>query len=110
MPAGFVPDPARGTILFDVVSCFFGQAPGVVVTSSSADAETNIWYARNLREPDLARTETDAAAGVAITNAPPGPFRIQARRRETDQLVADVTVFVQAGKITYFDLPPIPLP
>jgi hypothetical protein len=109
LPQGYAPDPSRGSVLFDVKSCGWASAPGVVVEIPSKAPETRIWNARNIATIDPTLTETDAVAGVAIAYAPEGPLRIQAKRKETHEPVADVTVWVRKGAATYFDLPPTPM-
>jgi len=100
-------DPSRGFVLTRFRSCgYTAPAPGVVVTTSAADA--SVVYFSGITY-DLKRTATDDGALVGISNVPPGSLRIDATLGTTGQHVATLNVQVRPNAGTYaFLFSPVP--
>ena len=93
-------DPARGHVGFGIADCDAMLAPGVVVSASTADAETIVAYDDAAGIPTTSLDESSTAGIALFLNLPPGEVTITGTVAATGEVVATRTAFVRAGTVT----------
>jgi hypothetical protein len=107
LTAGFVANPARGTLVFQAWDCDTIQAPGVSFAIDVTDPDVKLFYlSKGL--PTLTKHVTDETGSGGFVNLPEGIVEMTETLADGGAVVGTAAVQVRAGAVTYVDISPTP--
>jgi hypothetical protein len=99
--------PNRGHVLLAAYDCLGQTAAGVRLNTDQADEETTGFYVVR-KFPSTTAQATDGSGQAGFINLPPGTVALSGALGANDQQIANLSVLVRPGQITFTSLVPSP--